>query len=185
MQQMILGIDVSKDTLTIYNTLTKDIRTIENTPEAIIPFIKEFQELFAKVNDWTVGIESTGDYSLLSLRLFGEAGFSIRFLNPMVTSKYIRGTIREKKTDISDSILIARAVANGEGDTIDITSFLPEQKKVALRVEREIGSLTRSLKLVRQSVERKQKSLCSLSDNSTKKSSENSTKNLSDNSIKK
>ena len=70
MQQMILGIDVSKNTLTIYNALTKDIQTIENTPEAIILYMKDFQEIFTKTSDWKVGIESTGDYSLLALRLF-------------------------------------------------------------------------------------------------------------------
>lgn len=135
MDNRILGIDVSRDSLVIFNRLTHETISIWNNRESIESFSVEFNRTFAHFPDWKVGIESTGDYSLLALNLFSKLGFSVMLLNPVVTRKYIKGTVRGKKTDESDAEIIALALANGEwvlqgGSWIDT-----DEKKVVMRSE--------------------------------------------------
>lgn len=113
-ERKILGIDVSRDSLVIFNRLTAETISIDNTREALESFVADFCHTFSCLSDWKIGIESTGDYSLLSLDMLSKSGFQVILLNPVVTRKYIKGTVREKKTDGSDAEIIALAIANGE-----------------------------------------------------------------------
>jgi len=113
-ERKILGIDVSRDSLVIFNRLTAETVSIGNDRESLESFVADFAHTFSCLSDWKIGIESTGDYSLLALDTLLKSGFQVVLLNPVVTRKYIKGTVREKKTDGSDAEIIALAIANGE-----------------------------------------------------------------------
>lgn len=151
----ILWIDVSKNSLTIYNQLTTDIITIENSIEAMSSFIQEFESIFSNLSDWKVWIESTWDYSLLPVKEFSKNWFQVIFLNPVVTRKYIKWTIRWIKTDESDSVLIAKAVSNWEWRLVDHKSITPDFKKIAMRTEFKIKRISSDLKRYKDSLLKK------------------------------
>jgi len=149
-----LGIDVAKDSLVIFNTATKQHRSINNTEEGLRTFITEHQ---IKPDEHQVGLESTGDYSLLTIRVFVELGFDVYLLNPILTQNAIKRTIRGVKTDATDSELIAELVLKGEGQKISEKS-LNLEKKALIRVERKISQMQADLKRIAKGLELKQSS---------------------------
>ncbi len=158
MEKKILWIDVSKDNLVIFNRLTWEISTIANETKAILNFTDEFHKTFSNIKDWKVWIESTWDYSLLPIREFWKVWYQIIFLNPIVTRKYIKWTIRGKKTDESDSELISIAVANWEWESINYETITPDYKKVSIRTEHKIKQISSDLKRYKKSLEKKKDS---------------------------
>lgn len=69
-KQPILGIDVSKDELVIFDSLTGQIVKAANNE-------KELKKLISSADwskDYQVGVESTGDYSFLLMKVFFISG---------------------------------------------------------------------------------------------------------------
>lgn len=148
----VLGIDVAKVELVIFDTATKQLVTIPNTKEAL--------ELACHQYDWQpknyqVGLESTGDYSLLPMKTLVTAGFKVRLLNPILTQAGIKRTVRGIKTDASDAQLIAELIAKGEGQLISGKS-LDIGKKALIRLERKVTAMQSDLKRIRKGLAQKQ-----------------------------
>lgn len=99
-----LGIDVAKDNLVIFDSGRNETFSVANDEKAIKKAIKHYS--WGKKN-YLAAMESTGDYSFLPMQLFVRAGFQVKLLNPIVTKKFIKATIRGKKTDVSDAKIIA------------------------------------------------------------------------------
>jgi len=153
MQTNILGIDVAKDKLSLFDSKEKMFVEIPNTEEALLEALQRY--------GWTpqshrIGLESTGDYSFLSLQFFTRHDFETILLNPLVTRKYTRSTIRNKKTDRSDAELICEMVDRGEGNRIT-EDDLDIERKTLLRVEQRLTGLNSDLKRIRKSLELKEK----------------------------
>jgi transposase len=150
-EMFVLGIDVSKDSLMIFDTGSKSHVTVPNTAEALTEA--------AKVNHWSAashvaGLESTGDYSLLAMKTLVELGFQVRLLNPILTQSGIKRTIRGLKTDATDSELIAELTLKGEGQLVT-ENALNIEKKATMRVERKLTNLTKDLKRLTAALEQK------------------------------
>lgn len=146
----VLGIDVAKAELVIYDTQTTKHVTVANTTEALVQVQRD--------RGWSatshvVGLESTGDYSLLPMQQFLAAGYTVRLLNPILTQAAIQRTVRGTKTDASDSKLIAELTAKGEGQLVTLAS-LDIGRKAIVRTERKltqlIGDLKRTVKTLAQ-----------------------------------
>lgn len=127
-----LAFDVSKakvdGILTNLRTKVKYFQ-VENNENALSDWIKD-NPLPKKV---CVGSESTGNYHLALQRFFVNRGYTFKLLNPIVTNQFIKTTIRKKKTDKTDSMIIAKLLSQGEGREIQ-KEDLDTEKKTAQRI---------------------------------------------------
>jgi len=151
-QKHILGIDVSSKDLVIFDTASGSHATIDNTEAAIHKAC--LQNLWSK-DSHLVGLESTGDYGLQTMKTFLVLGFEIKLLNPILTQNAIKRTIRGAKTDATDSELIAELVSKGEGQEISENS-LNTEKKTLIRVERKLSAMQSDLKRITKALALKQ-----------------------------
>jgi len=144
----VLGIDVAKDNLVIYDRLKNNTVEIANSVPAL--------EQALTNNDWQpekclVGLESTSNYSFLPMQYFVRQGFSVKLLNPIVTKKFTKATVRAKKTDKSDAEVIALITEHGEGHLIQ-ENDLKIAKKTLLRLEGKITGIKSDLKRIKNAV---------------------------------
>jgi transposase len=145
----VLGIDVAKDTLVIYDRLTNDAITIANTVKAI----EQAQTEYGWNSDsYLIGLESTSNYSFLPMQYFVRKGFEVRLLNPIVTKKFTKATVRAKKTDRSDAETIAMITEHGEGNLIT-ENDLKIAKKTLLRLEGKIIDMRSDLKRMKKALD--------------------------------
>lgn len=149
-KQPILGIDVSKDELVIFDSLTGQIVKAANNE-------KDLKKLISSADwskDYQVGVESTGDYSFLSMKVFLEAGFTVKLINPIITRKMITASIRGKKTDKTDARAIAEIILLGEGHLVN-EKDLDTAQKTLLRLERKLTGIKSDLKRIAHSLQMK------------------------------
>jgi transposase len=129
-----LAFDVSKDkidgVITNLRTKRRYVR-IMNTDDDIDAWIT--QEHLPK--KFVAGCESTGAYHLTLVRTFRKHGYHIKVINPILTKQFPRSTIRKKKTDVSDSFVIATLLAQGEGQeaTDENTPRIEQRMRTKLR----------------------------------------------------
>jgi transposase len=100
-----VGVDVSKATLDIGIEAQPGSVQIANTSGAIRHWLKQLPE------GCYVGVESTGSYHQLLVRLTIAAGHTVYLLNTRDLSHYARAVGRRAKTDTLDAQLIARYLA--------------------------------------------------------------------------
>lgn len=93
------------------------------------------------------GCESTGNYHLTLQKVMLEAGFCFKIINPLLTKQFIKTTIRKKKTDQTDSLIIAKLLAQGEGTETNIEWFDNSLKTFTRTSEKLIQTQTK-LKLI-------------------------------------
>jgi transposase len=151
-QKYVLGIDVSKAELVIFDTATKKHFSVANNAAALTKA--------CLANHWSsqshiAGLESTGDYGLAAMKTLVELGFTVRLLNPILTQSGIKRTVRGTKTDTTDSELIAELTAKGEGHEVNKNS-LNIEKKATLRLERKLTLIGGNLKKLKKSINQKQ-----------------------------
>jgi transposase len=124
----IIAFDVGKSELVGVlcdkNGTAKETFTLENTSEIIENFLGNLKQKYPHL---LIGSEATADYHNLLATKSIEHGYKFRLLNPILTKQFTRATVRKKKTDLSDAIIIARLLANGEGTDFTISSISPEK----------------------------------------------------------
>jgi transposase len=145
-----LAFDVSKHSLdgVLTNLRKKYVYFhIPNSCESIEAWLAN-QALPGKL---TAGCEATGGYHLTLAHVFAQRGYAFRIINPILTKQFLRSTIRKKKTDISDSVVIAKLLAQGEGEAVskdaDITPKI-EQRMLTKLIRASVR-----FELMRQSLE--------------------------------
>lgn len=150
----IIAIDVSKDTLDILSGKSPQDslhEKIANTPEALEQYLARQQYT---PEQWTVVMESTGDYHRTPAIFFLEKGFCVKVLNPLLTNQFTRATIRKIKTDKTDAEKIMKLGFAGEGDVVSLDQFSNITKEL-LRLSHFLTKLKTKLKLKSQSLDRK------------------------------
>lgn len=150
----VLGIDVAKNSLMVFDQRTGGFCEIPNQESSLKQAVKESKW---QPEDYIVALESTGDYSFLPMKLFCKMGFRVKLLNPIVTKKFLKSTVRVKKTDKSDAQLIAEMALFGEGRFIT-EKDLDIARKTLLRLENKITHLSSDLKRIKRSLKIKQES---------------------------
>lgn len=147
----IIGIDVSSEILNVHikDKQEKDLE-IPNNSESINKFI-ENQNLNPKTD--IVGCESTGRHHLKLQKVFVEAGFEFRVINPILTSKKVRASIRKKKTDVTDAKYIADLLGNNEGQIIT-NKDLNKTKRSILRTRKSVMNHRTAIKLLIKDLEK-------------------------------
>jgi len=90
-----------------------------------------FESLLKKVKKGAIiGVESTSNYHHSFCEFFLKKGFEIKEINPIVTNQQIRCTVRKKKTDITDALLIRRMLQFGEGRKMNIKNLTSESAEL-------------------------------------------------------
>lgn len=104
-----VGIDVSKKKLDVamkFTDTASEIKTFSNNEKGVMEII-----LFLKTKGTTptvpIIIESTGDYHLLATIMIFQEGFKVKCINPLITKKYQKSSIRNSKNDKIDAKRLA------------------------------------------------------------------------------
>ncbi len=145
----IVGFDVGKYELVGVridrSAKVKETFTISNDPAEIA---KLLDRLVKKHKRLVVGSESTASYhKTLALACF-DRSIPFKLLNPITTKQFTRATVRKKKTDLSDALIIAKLLNQGEGRCLNKSDFTPA--KTLLRTASSLTDHTKALKLMRQ-----------------------------------
>lgn len=129
-----IGVDVSKDKLNaacinIQGEVIFETEAINNP----LGFQKILNRLNRHVGDspYRIGFESTGIYHLKFLKFCLENELDAFMINPILCAQATRLSVRPRKTDKIDSILIAQLVMNGKGRKI-ASYDLPQGRKAIL-----------------------------------------------------
>jgi transposase len=137
-----IGIDMSKDTFhAAFDEET--VRIFQNTIAGIKEFINALGELGCTKENTVIGTESTGVYHLLFCEQLRSQGWKVRVLNPLITSRMFKSTVRYAKTDRTDALAIRKAVLTGAGyfytDTPEIQALkaLVQEREALCRMKAE------------------------------------------------
>lgn len=127
--------------------------TIEYNRASLTTYVKTHAQMSPAT--CIVGLESTGDYHLAAARFFLERGFPVKVLNPIITKRYTQTTVRGTKTDKTDAQIIARLIAEGEGDEATLSDIMSREREL-LRLSQSLAKLRSQLTLRLQSLQRKE-----------------------------
>lgn len=120
----IIGVDVSKLSLVAVRTsstgVVKESFEIPNTQVEIGAWL---DQLKTKHKYLLVVSEATGDYHNILAKACLAREIKYRLLNPILTKQFNRATIRKRKTDLTDSEIIAKLGIQGEGSVVSAASF--------------------------------------------------------------
>ncbi len=127
-----LGLDVSKDTidaalLTSSGTLAGRWKITNAIPE----ITTVFRRILSKHPHLIIAAESTGSYQLAAMEAAESVGLRCRILNPVLTHQMLRGSIRKRKTDREDAVVIAKLALQGEGREMTVSQVRDERKVLA------------------------------------------------------
>lgn len=105
-EQITLGIDVSKDELVVYNWNTEELSTLSNDPAAIKSWLRALQGAVR------IAIEPTSDYHLEFVEQAVARGCAVYLINPRQLAHYREAVNERNKTDPADAYLLARYLNN-------------------------------------------------------------------------
>ena len=130
-----VGVDVSKDTLSVYYSLTSHSDEYANNSEGIA----HFQQQLSSLTNIAVVCEATGGYELMMALSLAQQGIRVSIVNPRPVRDLAKGLGQLAKTDAIDARMIAKYGAVVE----------PEVTHFAHAAERELKAwLTRRQQLV-------------------------------------
>ncbi len=146
-----VGIDVSKDALVGVIRLPTEERhfTVPNSKNGVTALHRKLGGCRCPLI-----MESTGRYHILPALLLSERGYDVRVVNPVHAKRYMRSSVRNKKTDKADASALAQM---GVTDQKLPSRFLLSAADVALRqkigllssLEHKLQSLRLTLKMYR------------------------------------
>jgi len=129
-----IGVDVSKDKLNaacinVQGEIIFETEAINNILgfRKILNIIKKYVD----ENPYRIGFESTGIYHLQFLKFCLENKLSAFIINPVLSAQATRLSVRPRKTDKIDAVLIAQLVMSGHGRLV-ASYDLPQGRKVIL-----------------------------------------------------
>lgn len=109
-----IGIDMSKDTFHAAFD-EREVIVFKNTHQGIAKFIGSMIDRSYATETTLIGTESTGVYHLLLCEKLRVAGWKIKVVNPLITWRMFKSTIRHAKTDKNDAISIRKTLLTGAG----------------------------------------------------------------------
>lgn len=104
-----LGLAVSKDTIdaALLNSSAAIVGRWK-MPNAVPEIATIFQQILSKHPHVICAAESTGSYQLAVMDAAEALGLCCRIINPVLTNQMIKGSIRKRKTDREDAVVIAK-----------------------------------------------------------------------------
>lgn len=147
----IIGFDVSKNEIIgariDKSTLVKENYKIANNQEDIDRFLEAMK---AKHSKLLCASEATCEYHRILALGCLKYGIPFRLLNPIVTKQFTRATVRKKKTDLTDALVIAKLALQKEGSLVSEESF--NSLKTVNRTIYKLTRMTQMLHLMEQRI---------------------------------
>ena len=144
---IIVGINVSKETLVGVvidrSTKVKVSFSIPNTQEAIKQLFDSFQKKYRR---FQVTCEATAEYHRTLAQVCLDRDITMRLLNPITTRQFTRATVRKRKTDQTDAVIIAKLGLQNEGRKV--TAQLLEATKPVARTATKLVAVQQQLLLM-------------------------------------
>jgi len=141
-----LGFDVCKSKLDVSLVNEQGIEQwydiVPNSAEDIASFLLTVQGNYPDDEVISV-VESTATYHYNLLEATSALMLPCRLLNPIVTKQQIKSTIRGKKTDRTDALIIARLGLRGEGRLYTFEPYMAA--KALVRSMQKLGQLEGTL----------------------------------------
>lgn len=126
----------------------KELYRIENSPEAINNLLDLLRAEFKHLQ---IGSEATAEYHRVLALSCIDKNIKFRLLNPITTKQFTRATVRKKKSDPSDALVIAKLCSQGEGRIVAKEDF--GSNKAILRTSVKLSSIAQSLALIKKRME--------------------------------
>jgi transposase len=104
-----VGIDVGKaklDVACMRSDRTASHEVFQNTEKGIGSLVRFLKQQRAALTVPCV-VEATGDYHLLASLMLSNRGYGVKCINPLITKKYRRASVRDAKTDKIDCARLA------------------------------------------------------------------------------
>lgn len=141
----ILAFDVAKESLV---AILSDKSAIVKQKYIINNTITDINRLLDQIDNTNILVvaESTGDYHRNLALTCLKRNIQFRLLNPITTKQFTRATIRKKKTDLTDALIIAKLALQGEG--VDVTKETFNILKPTVRTAAKLSKIHRTLKLI-------------------------------------
>lgn len=142
-----LGLDVSKDTIDA--ALINPLATIVGRwkmQNIALDIAGVFKQILSKYPHVTIAAESTGSYQLPAMDAAESVGMCCKILNPVLTNQMLRGSIRKRKTDREDAVVIAKLALQGEGRAM-LARQMRDERKIFARSAIKLLNARQSLHL--------------------------------------
>jgi len=142
-----IGIDVSKKTMVgvAINRFSK-IKEEFNFGNNKVEIDNWISCIINRYKNITVASEATAEYHRLLALSCLDKGIGYRLLNPIVTKQFTKATVRKRKTDKQDALIIAKLALTGVGNMVTKKSF--DTTKSYTRTAAKLVHLEGTLKLV-------------------------------------
>jgi transposase len=152
----VVGFDVAKKSLVgavldSNGAIVLEGCTVENTDEVLQAWLADLKNKTA--DDLLVACESTSYYHYPLLRAVSTLGIPCRVLNPIMTKQATKATVRGKKTDRSDAVIIARLGLQGEGQ---LHTAADTSGKQLQRTATNLGTIARMIANIQESMQERQ-----------------------------
>jgi transposase len=120
----IIGIDVSKNELigVRINRAGKEVENYKfgNNSDSISTFLTDIAQ---KQKHVVIACESTSYFHRNLALACIKQDIPFRLINPITTKQFVKVTVRGRKTDMSDALIIAKLALHGEGRYMQIEDF--------------------------------------------------------------
>lgn len=144
---MIIGIDVAKDSLIgVRMDRSASVRQTYSMANNIEEIEKFLDQVTTQSKNLIIGSEATAEYHRLLALSCIKRNIPYRLLNPIVTKQFTRATVRKKKTDLTDAVVIAKLVLQGEGTMVQPSSFSFD--KPAIRTAAKLSQMRQMILLM-------------------------------------
>jgi len=99
-----------------------EVVIFKNTVRGIEEFINLLTKRGCMKNNTEIGTETTGVYHLLLCEQLRSRGWNMKVVNPLITYRMFKSTLRHAKTDHNDALAIRKTMMTGAGYTYTDTS---------------------------------------------------------------
>lgn len=109
-----IGIDMSKATFHVAFG-DEHVQIFQNTKDGIALLLETLRMQGLTQSTVTLGVEATGVYHLLLAETLRSQEWCLKVINPLISSRMIKTTLRRVKTDKTDAIAIRKSLMTGAG----------------------------------------------------------------------
>ena len=126
LKQVSIGLDVSKDTISVHIPLSRLDYEIKNTLDGLKKLISKLKKLYKKAwNDLVFVYEPTGSYSELLKRYCAKKSIKTFPINPKRSHNFAKANGNRNKTDIDDAKVLSAAIVLAKDKDIVIPTINP------------------------------------------------------------
>jgi transposase len=132
LKEVSIGLDVSKDTISVYIPKLNLNHKIDNSVDGIKKLISKLKKLYKKAFDNLVFVyEPTGSYSELLRKFCAKKSIKTFIINPKRSCNFAKANGNRNKTDIDDAKVLSEAIvlAKDEDIVIPVINSIAENIK--------------------------------------------------------